>query len=313
MGDIKSNNFKLLALAGVAFVVLLIALFVSTTPPAPPPAPDVAAQTAAPPEQPPAAASTGDETQAAPEEMTAETKSEDIKTGETKTEAKATGAKGTDYSAAAPAPAGAIDVNAALSDRILGNTSAPIRIAEHASFSCVHCAHFHKETFALVKKNYIDTGKAYLVFSDFPLDQGALTATMLSRCLPQDKYWAFVSMLFEKQEDWAHSADYLTYLKNAAIENGLTAGQVEACLASKELQEGIQNRMKGVAQQWNINSTPSFVINNKTTHAGAIPYADFGKILDEELKKVAGFTKDQKTKTNDKPASGEAAAEPPRK
>ncbi|MCE7886121.1 MAG: DsbA family protein [Alphaproteobacteria bacterium PRO2] len=176
-----------------------------------------------------------------------------------------------------------IDVNAALSDRILGNSSAPVKISEHASFTCGHCGDFHRETFAQLKKEYIDTGKAYLVFSDFPLNAPAVQASMVARCLPQDKYFDFVSLLFEKQQDWAYNPNYLDYLQAEAGKAGLDKDHFQACIQNKELQEGIVNRMKGVQAQWNINSTPSFVINNRNTISGAIPFEEFKKILDAEL------------------------------
>ena len=176
-----------------------------------------------------------------------------------------------------------IDVNAALSDRTLGDTSAPVKISEHASFTCGHCGDFHRETFAKLKKEYIDTGKAYLVFSDFPLNAPAVQASMVARCLPQEKYFDFVSLLFEKQQDWAYNPNYLDYLKVEAGKAGLDEAHFQACIQNTELQEGIVNRMKGVQAQWNINSTPSFVINNRNTVSGAIPFEEFKKLIEAEL------------------------------
>lgn len=181
------------------------------------------------------------------------------------------------------APTVTIDINAALSDRTLGSTSAPVKISEHASFTCGHCGDFHKNTFALLKKEYIDTGKAYLVFSDFPLNAPAIQASMVARCLPQDKYFDFVSMLFEKQQEWAYNPNYLDYLQAEAAKSGLDEAHFQACIQNKELQEGIVNRMKGVQAQWNINSTPSFVINNRNTVSGAIPFDEFKKLIEAEL------------------------------
>lgn len=183
---------------------------------------------------------------------------------------------------AAPATV-TIDVNAALSDRTLGDTSAPVKISEHASFTCGHCGDFHRETFAKLKKEYIDTGKAYLVFSDFPLNAPAVQASMVARCLPQEKYFDFVSLLFEKQQDWAYNPNYLDYLKVEAGKAGLDEAHFQACIQNTELQEGIVNRMKGVQAQWNINSTPSFVINNRNTVSGAIPFEEFKKLIEAEL------------------------------
>lgn len=179
-----------------------------------------------------------------------------------------------------------IDVNAALSDRVLGNPDAKVKISEHASFTCGHCGDFHKNTFPQLKKEYIDTGKAYLVFSDFPLNAPAAHASVVARCLSQDKYFDFVSMLFEKQKDWAYDPNYLEFLKAEAGKAGLDEAYFQACIQNTELQEGIVNRMRGVQAQWNITSTPSFVINNRNTISGSLSFEEFKKHIDDELANV---------------------------
>lgn len=179
-----------------------------------------------------------------------------------------------------------IDVQGALADRILGDVNAPVRISEHASLTCGHCAHFHKESFKEIKENYIDTGKAYIVFQDFPLNAPALHATMVARCLKAEQYTPFVQTLFENQEQWAFDAGYLSYLKARAQEFGMSEDVFKACLASKELENGIIAKVQAAQTQWKIDSTPSFVINNTQVINGARPYDEFAKILDEAAKPV---------------------------
>lgn len=174
-----------------------------------------------------------------------------------------------------------IDVTAALQERILGNPSAPVKISEHSSFTCGHCGKFHQDVFVKLKEEFIDTGKAYLVFSDFPLNGPALHASMVARCLPQDKFFNFVDMLFERQEDWAYDAGYLTFLKQKAVQNGLTPAEFQACLKNQELRAGILNRMQAAQAQWQVRATPSFVINNKTLIGGALPFEEFAKKINE--------------------------------
>ena len=49
-------------------------------------------------------------------------------------------------------------------ENILGSKDAPVTIIEYASMTCGHCASFHANIFPDIKKNYIETGKAKLVF-----------------------------------------------------------------------------------------------------------------------------------------------------
>lgn len=188
-----------------------------------------------------------------------------------------------------------IDVESAKRDRILGNPSAPIKISEHASLTCSHCGHFHKTTFAEFKKNYIDTGKAYLVFTDFPLNAPALHASMVARCVPEEKYFDIIHDLFEHQEDWAFETGYMDYLKGKAQEYGLSEERFKACIQSKELQDAIVGKRDAAQKMWGISSTPSFVVNNKVVIGGALPYADFDQKIQEAVSAIENGTASPET------------------
>lgn len=178
------------------------------------------------------------------------------------------------------------DLAAAKTERILGDTSAPIKITEHSSFSCGHCGKFHRETFKAFKEAYIDTGKAYLVFSDFPLNAPALHATKASRCVPEDRYFDFVDALFADQENWAFEPNYLSLLQNKAAEFGLDKEGFDACLQNKELQDALLARMKAVQGQWEIRSTPSFVVNNQVVVTGALAFDKFDEAIQDAVKQI---------------------------
>ena len=178
------------------------------------------------------------------------------------------------------------DLATAKTERILGDTSAPIKITEHSSFSCGHCGKFHRETFAEFKKNYIDTGKAYLVFSDFPLNAPALHATMTARCIPEERYFEFTEELFEEQDDWAFENNYLELLESIANAFGLNAEGFKSCVNNEELQNALLQRMRAVQSQWEVRSTPSFVINNQKVIAGSLSYEDFDAAIQDALKEI---------------------------
>ncbi|MGH1398314.1 MAG: DsbA family protein [Alphaproteobacteria bacterium] len=192
-------------------------------------------------------------------------------------------------------PAYTIDFTAAKRERTLGNRNAPVKISEHSSFTCGHCGNFHKQTFAQFKAEWIDTQKAYLVFSDFPLNGPALHASMIARCTPEDRYFEFVNELFAKQEEWAFERNYLDILKKYAHTYGLSKENVETCLKNEDLQKTILDRVRGNQAQFGINSTPSFVVNNTTTIIGSLDYESFNKTIEEAL--------------NPAPPAAEAAAE----
>lgn len=207
----------------------------------------------------------------------------DVETAQDEGQTSSSDSTPPETSVAANSSTTSIDVQAAISERILGNPAAPIKISEHSSLTCGHCGAFHQNTFKAFKERFIDTGRAYLVFSDFPLNAPALHASMAARCVPQDQYFDFLQDLFETQDEWAYEANYLNILQKKSQEYGLGAASFKACLDSKEIQDGIVNRVRAAQAQWQISSTPSLVINNKTVISGALSIEDLETKIEEAL------------------------------
>ena len=92
-------------------------------------------------------------------------------------------------------------------DRILGKADAPVTIIEYASLTCPHCAAFEKDILPKIKSEWIDTGKAKLVFRDFPLDGSALKAAIVARCAPPERFYGFIGVLFAQQGSWGLAQD----------------------------------------------------------------------------------------------------------
>ncbi len=168
-------------------------------------------------------------------------------------------------------------------ERSLGSENAPIKVIEYASMTCPHCAKFHKNTFGLIKKNYIDTGKVHFVFRDFPFDERALKAATLARCSDEEKFFPVLKVIFEQQNDWAFKANWEEELAKIMSLSGMSAEKLQACLAKEELPQAIvYGRLHG-HKQYEVDSTPTFIINGKK-YAGSRPYEEFKKIFDAILK-----------------------------
>jgi len=166
-------------------------------------------------------------------------------------------------------------------DAILGKAEAPITIFEYASLTCPHCAEFDQETLPKVKSEWIDPGKARLVFRDFPLDQMALKAAMLARCAPPDKVFSFIDVLFRSQMNWATAgnAEAVTQaLSRIARLGGISEDKFNSCINDKALNDRILNERLVAQQQYGVDSTPTFFVNGKKV-VGALPYDQFAQQL----------------------------------
>lgn len=206
-----------------------------------------------------------------PDEAIAPATEESPAVTETTTDAPETGA------VSAPS---SYDLAKATGVRAIGSPDAPIKIIEYASMTCSHCAHFHNDVLPELKTKYIDTGKVYLEFKEFPLDDAALKATLTARCLPEDKYEGFVALLFKTQDHWARGINYMTALRQNAKLAGMSDATFEACHADEKLKLAVADWMQHAQDKWKINSTPTFVVNDGAeTISGAQPVPEFERVF----------------------------------
>jgi protein-disulfide isomerase len=165
-------------------------------------------------------------------------------------------------------------------ERFIGKPDAKVIVSEYFSLTCTHCAAFAQEAFPDVKKNLIDTGSVKWVFHDYPLDQVALTASMVARYLPVDRYEPFIDALFASQNRWAFSRDNnpTDELWKIAGLAGMSRQTFDKAIGDTGLRDWIVQQQKADTDQWKIDSTPSFVINGQK-YAGEMSYDAFRKLI----------------------------------
>src|SRR6201996_4113050 len=178
---------------------------------------------------------------------------------------------------ATPAPAQNL-LQVGPNDRILGDRNAPITIVEYASMTCPHCAHFADDVLPELQKKWIDTGKAKLVLRDFPLDGEAVHASMIARCAPPDRFYAFVDTFFADQANWVTAPDYQAALTRLAELGGMSKPEVDKCLANNKLENQILNSRLVASKDLDVNATPTFFVNG-TKFTGDPTVEAFDKLL----------------------------------
>lgn len=169
----------------------------------------------------------------------------------------------------------------ALADNVLGQASAPVTIVEYASMTCPHCARFHGDVLPELKKKYIDTGKAKLVFREFPLDNLGLAVSMLGRCAGPMRYFAFIEGMYKKQDEWTDYPEAegpLPKLKSITKEAGFTDESVETCLKDQKLVDGINEISARAKDKFGVRATPTIFVNGvKLENGNAIE--EFDKLM----------------------------------
>lgn len=185
--------------------------------------------------------------------------------------------------AAAPPSSGEVDMAklleaGALPEKALGKEDAPVTVVEYASMTCGHCGNFHANTFPTIKEKYIDTGKVRWVLREFPFDPRAEAGFMLARC-SEENYFAMVDVLFKQQANWVSVENARDALLQIARLAGFSQESFEACLTNQKLLEDIRAvRVRG-AEDFAVDSTPTFFINGKK-YAGAMSVDEMSAVID---------------------------------
>lgn len=190
--------------------------------------------------------------------------------------------------AAVPAPAGQ-DWTETVSETpdggfLMGNPNAPVKLIEYGSLSCSHCAAFSAEGAPVLKERYVKTGKLSFEFRNFVRDPYDLTAALLSRCGGPGPYFKLIEQLFADQPNWLQrfvnlSPDdqkrigalppQLQFAEIAKIgmldqfvqQRGIGPDKAAACLADKAMQDKLVKMNQVATQQYNLEGTPTFVLN----------------------------------------------------
>ncbi len=169
----------------------------------------------------------------------------------------------------------------ALPEKALGEADAPVTIVEYASMTCPHCASFHANTLPTIKERYIDTGKARLVFREFPFDPRAEAAFMLARC-SNDNYFAMVDVLFQQQRNWASVQDARSALLQISKLAGFSQESFEACLTDQKLLDDVRSVKTRGANDFKVEATPTFFING-SKYSGALTVEQVSAIIESHL------------------------------
>ncbi len=134
--------------------------------------------------------------------------------------------------------------------------------------------------FPLLDEAYIDTGKVYFVYKEYPVVGGdiAYLGALAGQCAgAQDQFWAMNEWLFDNISIW-RANDAPDQLKAAAAELGLDSEAFDACLDNDEQRELIVEDYQD-GQKSGIRGTPNFVINGHLVQ-GLLPFESMAEIID---------------------------------
>lgn len=176
-------------------------------------------------------------------------------------------------------------ISTAMGSPILGDPSAPVTIVEFGDYQCHQCFNWFHNTKPAITRDYIETGKANLVFVDLAfLGRDSPKAAQASYCAEdQGMYWEYHDMLYNSQEPqvdsgWANSERLKAFAFNLDLDMDLFDSCLDSGKYSKRVQYNIQQ-----ARDNGVRGTPGFFIvgpNGQQQISGAQPFSVFKQILD---------------------------------
>ena len=180
-------------------------------------------------------------------------------------------------------------ISTALGSPILGDPLAPITIVEFGDYQCHQCYNWFHNTKPMIMRDYIETGKANLVFVDFAfLGKDSPKAAQATYCADdQNMYWEYHNSLYTLQESkidngWASSER----LKAFAFNLNLDMELFNECLDSEKYSKRVQYNSQQ-ARDNGVRGTPGFFIvgpdYNQQQIGGAQPFSVFQRILDSMI------------------------------
>ncbi|MGH1458442.1 MAG: DsbA family protein [Paracoccaceae bacterium] len=153
-----------------------------------------------------------------------------------------------------------------IQEMTLGDPNAPVTVIEYASFTCPHCANFHKSVFKQFKAEYVDTGKVHFIYRDVYFDRFGLWAAMVARCGDGMRFFGIADLLYEQQKDWVGGGDPVT-IANALRKIGVIAGLDEAtvtqCLEDGDKAQALVTWYQKNGEADDITGTPTLIVDGE--------------------------------------------------
>ncbi len=169
-------------------------------------------------------------------------------------------------------------------EMVQGANDAPVEVIEYASYTCPHCASFHKGPYKQLKKDFIDTGKVKFIYREVYFDRYGLWASMVARCGGPEKFFAISDLIYDGQSEWTRAGgptEIVDELRKIGRLAGIGKNQLEACLQDGTRAQTLVAWYQENAERDGIQATPSFLVNGKKIDN--MSYDDFKKIIEDEL------------------------------
>lgn len=166
---------------------------------------------------------------------------------------------------------------------VLGNPAAKVKLTEFISYTCPHCAHFHKEADGALKLGYVLPGKVSIEIRHLVRDPVDLSAALLTNCGEPKRFFGNHNAFLQSQDRWIETMSKASDGQKARWTSGSIASRMKAiandfgfyrmmeqrgyrradldrCLADEAMARKLTAQTQEAVKD-GVEGTPSFMIN----------------------------------------------------
>jgi protein-disulfide isomerase len=158
----------------------------------------------------------------------------------------------------------------------LGNPQAKVTIYEFADLQCPFCRQYTTSVFPDLVNKYVKPGKVKMVWRNLTFigPDSVTAARAASAAGVQNKLWDFVDLFYKNQG--TENTGYVTdkFIEQIATNALIDVNKLKADQSSPVVEQQL-GEAQNQAQQFGINSTPSFLIQVGNGKLQKLNYSDF--------------------------------------
>lgn len=167
-----------------------------------------------------------------------------------------------------------------------GSPDKTLELVEFADFQCPHC----KDAQANMEKLTADFPKARIIYQNYPLERihpQAKLAAEYGVCVAKlggsTAFFQFAAATFDGQEGLATADGAQLTLNSATKKAGLEWEKVSDCAKTPATSDEVEKSVK-LAEDLNISSTPTLLVNGRQVPIAGVPYDTLKKIIEYQEK-----------------------------
>jgi protein-disulfide isomerase len=171
-----------------------------------------------------------------------------------------------------------------------GDASAPIVVFEFSDFGCPFSASFATETYPVIAREFIDTGRVQWVYLPIVVggfQNGDLAARTAECAAEQGAFEQAQLRIFEGQQEWRQtgSVQAPAYFNRLAAAIGVDAGPFTSCVSTARVTERLSLNVQA-ASALQVSATPTFLVDGRKVE-GALPPDQFRALLEQVIRERA--------------------------